>query len=182
MRGDPEAEGEVGPALHWQLEQRRLRRRLDGFVNSRAEHGVRPVATELQFGTRRPFAITLPAVQTLALSGVIDHVDAGPIGWPFIDYKTGRARSSQTDSPAARLAAHDLLERPDVEVVAEYWHLQDRHDERKRLPIDVDPRTLARLAEVVAAIVDGIGAGLLVPHPDEPEMPWRRARCRVLRP
>ena len=96
-----EAEGEVGPALHWQLEQRRLRRRLDGFVEldlaARAEHGVRPVATELQFGTDRPFALTLPGGRTLALHGVIDRVDAGPDRLAVIDYKTGRARSSQTD-------------------------------------------------------------------------------------
>ena len=190
-----EAESEVGPALHWQLEQRRLRRRLDGFVEldlaARAEHGVRPVATELQFGTERPFAITLPGGRTLALHGMIDRVDAGPDRLAVIDYKTGRSRSSQTDPfigrdprlqlPVYALAARDLLERPDVEVVAEYWHLQDRHDERKRLPIDVDPRTLARLSEVVAAIVDGIGAGLFVPHPDEPD-PWRRARCAYCDP
>ena len=41
-----EAEGEVGLTLHWQLEQRRLRRRLDGFVEldlaARGEHGGAP--------------------------------------------------------------------------------------------------------------------------------------------
>ncbi len=66
-------------------------------------------------------------------------------------------------------------------MVAEYWHLHDQHDRRKRLPVDVDPRTLARLSEVVAAIVDGIAAGLFVPHPDEPD-PWRRARCAYCDP
>ena len=61
-------------------------------------------------------------------------------------------------------------------MVAEYWHLNDQHDLRKRLAVDVDPSTMARLSEVVAAIVDGIADGLFVPHPDEPD-PWRRARC-----
>ena len=91
----------------------------------------------------------------------------------MIDYKTGRARSSQrrTRSSAATSVCSsrstpsprgDLLGRPDAEVVAEYWHLHDQHDRRKRLPVDVDPPTLARLAEVLAAIVDGIAAGLFV--------------------
>jgi RecB family exonuclease len=190
-----EAEGEVGLALHWQLEQRRLRRRLDGFVEldlaARAAHGVRPVATELAFGTDRPFVVALPDGRVLALHGVIDRVDAGPDRLAVIDYKTGRARSSQTDPfvgrdvrlqlPIYALAARDLLERPDAEVVAEYWHLHDHHARRKRLPVDVDPSIMARLAEVVAAIVDGIGAGLFVPRPDEPD-PWRRARCAYCDP
>ena len=101
-----EAEGEVGLALHWQLEQRRLRRRLDGFVEldlaARREHGVRPVATELAFGTDRPFAVALPDGRALALRGTIDRVDAGPDRLAVIDYKTGRARSSQTDPFAGR--------------------------------------------------------------------------------
>ena len=109
----------------------------------------------------------------------------------MIDYKTGRARSSQTDPFAGRdlrlqlpiyaLAARVLLGRPDAEVVAEYWHLHDHHDGRKRLPVDVDPPTMARLAEAVAAIVDGIADGLFVPHPDEPD-PWARARCSACDP
>ena len=185
-----EAEGEVGLALHWQLEQRRLRRRLDGFVEldlaARGEHGVRPVATELAFGADRPFAVALPDGRALALHGMIDRVDAGPVRLAVIDYKTGRARSSPTDPfaggdlrlqlPFYALAARDLLVRPDAEMVAEYWHLYDHHDGRKRLPVDVDPPTMARLAEVVAAIVDGIADGLFAPHPEEPD-PWRRAHC-----
>ena len=61
-------------------------------------------------------------------------------------------------------------------MVAEYWHLLDRHEGRRRLPVDVDPATIARLADVVCSIVDGIGAGLFVPHPDEPD-PWRHVSC-----
>ena len=123
---------------------------------------------------------------------MIDRVDAGPDRLAVIDYKTGRARSSETDpfvgarpptaAPDLRpRRARDLLGRPDAEVVAEYWHLHDQHDLRKRLPVDVDPPTLARLSEVLAAIVDGIAGGLFVPHPDEPD-PWRRARCTYCDP
>jgi ATP-dependent helicase/nuclease subunit B len=190
-----EAEGEVGLTLHWQLEQRRLRRRLDGFVEldlaARGKYGVRPAATELPFGTDRPFAVALPDGRGLAMHGTIDRVDAGPHRLAVIDYKTGRARSSQADPfgggdlrlqlPIYALAARDLLGLPDDEVVAEYWHLHDQHDRRKRLPVDVDPPTLARLSEVLAAIVDGIAAGLFAPHPDEPD-PWRRARCTYCDP
>ena len=185
-----EAAGDVGLALHWQREQRRLRRRLDGFIEldlaAREAHGVRPAATELAFGTDRPFTVALPDGRTVALNGVIDRVDAGPDRLAVIDYKTGRARSSQTDPfvgsdlrlqlPIYALAARDALERPDAEVVAEYWHLLDRHDGRKRQPVDVDQATMARLAEVVRTIVDGIGAGLFAPHPDEPD-PWRHVSC-----
>ena len=189
-----EAESEVGPALHWQLEQRRLRRRLDGFVElDLAAGGARSAPGGHGAPVRHGAALRHhPARRS----------DAGPARGDRSRRRrpgsAGRHRlqdgsgTVEPDRPVHRpgpalqlpvyaLAARDLLERPDVEVVAEYWHLQDRHDERKRLPIDVDPRTLARLAEVVAAIVDGIGAGLFVPHPDEPD-PWRRARCAYCDP
>ena len=152
---------------------------------------MRPAATELPFGTDRPFAVALPDGRALALHGTIDRVDAGPHRLAVIDYKTGKARSSQTDPfvggdlrlqlPIYALAARDLLGQPDDEVVAEYWHLHDQHDGRKRLPVDVDAPTLARLSEVLAAIVDGIAAGLFAPHPDEPD-PWRRTRCAYCDP
>ena len=99
----------------------------------------------------------------------------GPIGWPSSTTRPAgpgparRTRSSARDLrlqlPIYALAARDLLGRPDAEVVAEYWHLHDQHDGRKRLPVDVDPPTMARLSEVLAAIVDGIADGLFVPAP-----------------
>jgi ATP-dependent helicase/nuclease subunit B len=190
-----EADGEVGLALHWELEQRRLRRRMDGFVDldhaARSEHGVRPTATELPFGREQPFAVTLADGRQLAVWGVIDRVDAGPDCVAVVDYKTGRARSGWKGDPFSGgirlqlpiygLAARELLGRPDADLVAEYWHLHDQHAERGRLAVDLGPPTLARLAEVLAEIVDGMAAGLFVAHPDEPD-PWRHRSCAYCDP
>ena len=172
-----EAESEVGPALHWQLEQRRLRRRLDGLRRARPRRAggtkCARCATELQFGTDRPFAIILPGGRTLALHGVIDRVDAGPDRLAVIDYKTrpGTDPARPTRSSAGTCAS-SCPSTPSLRATcssgrtSRWWPSTGTSrtptTERKRLPIDVDPRTLARLAEVVAAIVDGIVAGLVV--------------------
>ena len=173
--------------------------RLDGFVEldlaaPRASTGCARRRRSCRSARTDRSTVALPDGRALALPGTIDRVDAGPTGgWPSSTTRPGRTPESQPDGPVRRRrppsAAPDLRPRradllgaPDAEVVAEYWYLHDQHDGRKRLPVDARradrwpawPRSLA-------AIVDGIAAGLFAPHPDAPD-PWRRARCAYCDP
>ena len=65
--------------------------------------------------------------------------------------------------------------------MAEYWYLDHQQAGRSRQAVTLDEPLLDRLGEVLGAINGAIAAGLFVAHPDPPD-PWRRARCRVLRP
>jgi RecB family exonuclease len=188
-----EARGIVGHPLLWRLEQRRLRRRVDAFLaldrQARAELGITPDATEMEFGYDAPFTIGLPDGRELTLVGTVDRVDtgAGPAGSvAVIDYKTGRAPSPWEPDPFAGgvrlqlpiygVAARERLGRPHAPLAAEYWYLHDQRKEGGRRRLDVGPGTLDRLPAVLAEIVDAMAAGLFTPHPDEPN-PWRRSRC-----
>ena len=75
-----------------------------------------------------------------------------------------------------------MLSLPHADIVAEYWHLDDRRLRPTRRPVDVGEATLVRLGEVLGTITEAIGNGLFVPHPDEPD-PWRwGVRCACCDP
>jgi hypothetical protein len=187
-----ELRGIVGAPLHWRQEQRRLRRRLAGFLAldlaARTELAVTPKAAELSFGRETPLELVLPGGQVLAVAGQVDRVDVGPGRVAVIDYKTGRYRRDATETddpllggrrlqlPVYGLAASRHLGLEDAEIVAEYWYLGDRRSGRTRLPLTLDAPVLDRLGEVLSAITTAIASGLFVAHPDPPD-PWRRARC-----
>ena len=189
------AEGNVGPPLHWRLEQRRLRRRIDAFLvldgAARAEHGVAPVAAEMPFGYDPRFELTLPNRRVLALFGTVDRVDAGPDRVAVIDYKTGRSAPVRAEDPLEGgtrlqlpiygLAARRLLGREQAAIVAEYWQLDDRRAQRTRRLLPVDDQTIERLGEVLAAMTEAMAEGVFVPHPAPPD-PWRRSRCAYCDP
>ncbi len=175
--------GQVGRALHWRLDERRLWRLLDVFVEldgeARLEHGVRPVAVELEFGRERPFTLQLPSGRALRIRGKVDRVDASADRVLVVDYKTGAKRSGKDTNEPVRLqlpiyglAARQQLGLPNADVIGEYWHLHVVPKKRGRLVYVVDALEEQRLVEVLEAIVDGIEGGLFVAHPDPPD-PWR---------
>ena len=187
-----EQRGIVGAPLHWRQEQRRLRRRLAGFLTmdleARTALSVTPSVAELSFGRDTPVELALPGGEVLALTGQVDRVDVGEGRVAVIDYKTGRYRPEPGEAedpllggrrlqlPVYGLAASRHLDLEDAEVVAEYWYLDHQRDGRSRQAVTLDEPLLERLGEVLATITYAIGTGLFVPHPDPPD-PWRRARC-----
>ena len=187
-----EQRGIVGAPLHWRQEQRRLRRRLAGFLTmdleARTALSVTPRVAELSFGRDTPVELALPGGEVLALTGQVDRVDVGEGRVAVIDYKTGRYRPEPGEAedpllggrrlqlPVYGLAASRHLDLEDAEVVAEYWYLDHQRDGRSRQAVTLDEPLLERLGEVLATITYAIGTGLFVPHPDPPD-PWRRARC-----
>ena len=192
-----ELRGIVGVSLHWQREQRQLRRRLAGFLTTdllaRTELGVTPRVAELSFGRDTLVELTLPSGELLALAGQVDRVDVGPGRVAVIDYKTGRRRSEAGEKedpllggrrlqlPVYGLAASRQLGLEGVEIVAEYWYLDHQQAGRSRQAVTLDEHLLDRLGEVLGAINSAIAAGLFVAHPDPPD-PWRRARCAYCDP
>ena len=150
-----------------------------------------PVAAEMPFGYDPRFELTLPNQRVLALFGTVDRVDAGPDRVAVIDYKTGRSAPVRAEDPLEGgtrlqlpiygLAARRLLGREQAAIVAEYWQLDDRRAQRTRRLLPVDDQTIERLGEVLAAMTEAMAEGVFVPHPAPPD-PWRRSRCRVLRP
>ena len=67
-------------------------------------------------------------------------------------------------------------------MAAEYWYLHDqRKDRGSRLPVDVERGNAGPAGRGPRRHRRRHGAGLFVPHPDEPD-PWRRARCACCDP
>ncbi len=104
-----EAQGRTGRRLFWHRDRRRILAELDRFLTvdsaTRAEFGLRPVATELRFG----FSDSAPAVdlhlsddRVLRFRGAADRVDRTASGalW-VIDYKTGWPYGVDPDDPTA---------------------------------------------------------------------------------
>ena len=123
--------------------------------------------------------------QQLAVRGSIDRVDETDSGGlVVIDYKSGSSRSYKdlsADDPTPAgghlqlvlyaLAARQILDRPDAEARGDYWFVS-RRGGFVSLGYPVDVTTEKRVLATVAAIVDGIGAGLFPLHPEKPG--WRR--------
>jgi RecB family exonuclease len=171
---------------------------VDAFLaldrQARAELGVTPDATEMEFGYDAPFTIDLPDGRRLRLVGKVDRVDTGTGAAgvvAVIDYKTGRAPSPwepnpflgemRLQLPIYGMAARQRLGRAGAELAAEYWYLHDQRKEGGRRRVEVGPATLDRLPAVLAEIAGAMAAGLFLPHPDEPN-PWRRSRCTCCDP
>ena len=121
----------------------------------------------------------------LAVRGSIDRVDETDSGGlVVIDYKSGSSRSYKdltADDPTPAgghlqlvlyaLAARQILGRPDAEARGDYWFVS-RRGGFVSIGYRVDVTTEERVLATVAAIVDGIGAGLFPLHPEKPG--WRR--------
>ena len=136
-------------------------------------------------GDDDPIGSNGPAPRQLAVRGSIDRVDETDSGGlVVIDYKTGSSSSYKdlsADDPAPAgghlqlalyaLAARQILDRPDAEARGDYWFVS-RRGGFMSVGYPVDATAEKRVLATVAAIVDGIGAGLFPLHPEKPG--WRR--------
>ena len=188
-----EAQGRTGRRLFWHRDRRRILAELDRFLTedsaTRAQFGLRPVATELRFG----FGDSAPAVdinlsdgRALRFRGAADRVDrtADDALW-VIDYKTGRPNGVDPVDPTAagRMlqlpvyahAARASFGRPDTPVGAAYWYVSTRGQFRWA-ELMLTPEVDARVDHVLRAIADGIDAGVFPCRVDPPTTWTRRFR------
>jgi hypothetical protein len=188
-----EAQGRTGRRLFWHRDRRRILAELDRFLTedsrTRAQFGLRTIATELRFG----FPDAAPAIdvqlsddRTLRFRGAADRVDrtAGGALW-IIDYKTGRPYPVDADDPTA---AGTMLQLPvyahaarasfggaDTPVGAAYWYVSTRGQFRWA-ELVLTPEVDARVDEVLRAVADGIDAGVFACRVDPPSTWTRRFR------
>lgn len=174
--------GLTGESIYWQRDQVLLRRDLERFLDEdndrRAEGGLRPLRTELGFGTgdTAPATIAIGGGRTLQLRGSIDLVDIDAAGRLHVtDYKTGGAFAVKDSEPHAngtRLqlvlyseAARQALSMPDAEVRSQYWFVSRRGNFRPSGYVVTDG-IRREVLHAVTTIVDNIAAGRFPLHPD----------------
>lgn len=176
-----EARGATGRAMFWRRDRARLIADLERFIVE--DEGV-PVATELDFDD---VLYPLADGRAVAIRGSIDRVDRAPDGsLVVIDYKTGSTFSYKAlheDDPHQGgkhlqlamygVAAADKLGEPRVH--AHYWFTSTKGAfERKGYKITDEVRD--DVGEAIAAIVDGIRAGVFPNRPSE-SRPWAFNDC-----
>lgn len=179
-----EAEGLTGRTLFWQRDRGKVIADLVRFLEAddrhRAATGATPIATELPFGfgDTEPVAFPLGDGRQVPLRGKADRVDLGADGTLHVlDYKTGKTDaykglSAEDPHQGGRrlqlavygIAARQHLGRPDAPVRAEYWFTSAR-GRFEKLGYDIDDEVLAEVSGAMAAIVEGIEAGVFAPHP-----------------
>ena len=188
-----EAQGRTGRRLFWHRDRRRILAELDRFLTedstTRAEFGLRAVATELRFGypdTAPAVDVHLSDARTLRFRGAADRVDRTRSGalW-VIDYKTGRPYGIDADDataagtmlqlPVYAHAARASFGNPDTPVGAAYWYVSTRGQFRWA-ELVLTPRVDARVDEVLRAVADGIDAGVFPCRVDPPTTWTRRYR------
>lgn len=176
-----ERQGTTGKALLWRIEQQRLRRELDAFLDAepqlRAQHGTVPVAVEHAFGFDGPPAELEQDGRVLRFRGFVDRIDQSPSHHTVavIDYKTGdpgphkRALSSDPigmgqllQLPVYALAARArsvALGTVPEQILASYWFLTQDGIE----VVSWDPAAEPRFRQAVSTITAGIHQGVF-PH------------------
>jgi hypothetical protein len=185
-----EAEGEVGLALHWQLEQRRLRRRLDGFL----ELDLPGAGTGAPCIPSSRSARTDPSPSPWRTAGLACTARStastpGHIGWSSSTTRPagpGPARQTRSSAATPSAAPHlrprrDLLGRP----ATTWWpstgtsttSTTGAAPARRRRPADPGPPVRGPRRHRRRHRRRAVRA----PHPDEPD-PWRRARCAYCDP
>ncbi|HUH08564.1 MAG TPA: PD-(D/E)XK nuclease family protein [Egibacteraceae bacterium] len=190
---DREARGRTGKALVWRLERERILADLDDFLAKdaamRARLGVAPAHAELAFGgTTAPVVFDPVGAPPVALQGRIDRLDRAPDGsrLAVIDYKTGRGRAyakALEEDPTARgqllqLPVYALAARArygDVPVSARYWFVTANGEFREH-GYDIDGDVLARFADAVGTVAEGIRAGRFPARPG-PSATSSRRNC-----
>jgi RecB family exonuclease len=183
---DYERRGVTGRPIFWHQDRRRiiadLLRFLEADSSYREDHGMRPLAAELEFGFPRAalgtVALDLPDGRAVSFHGYADRVDVADDGaLHVLDYKTGKVdtyRGLSEDNPDAQgqllqlavygQAARLLHGTPDTPVRAEYWFVSSR-GRFERLGYSVTPDVLAHIGETLQAMVNGIEAGVFPPYP-----------------
>jgi RecB family exonuclease len=183
---DYEARGRTGRPIFWKRERLRILAELDRVLElddaQRQALRSRPFAAELPFGFAEDAVdavpLLLPDGRVVRFRGKADRVDVDEDGGiHVVDYKTGRSESYRSLSednpdldgtklqlPVYATAARLHQSRPDAPVHAEYWFISARgRFERHGYP--VTDAVLERFGHRLAAIVDGIEAGVFPAHP-----------------
>ncbi|MGH9183349.1 MAG: PD-(D/E)XK nuclease family protein [Acidimicrobiales bacterium] len=194
---DYERRGLTGRPLFWRRDRARILAELERFLDEddafRRDHRARPLATELAFGQRSsrqgPVPFPLPDGRVVWFRGAADRVDATAEGGLVVtDYKTGSTGSYRGlghDEPHAggtvlQLAVYGAAARaafgtPGTPVVASYWFTSAKGD-FERIGYPVDDMVMASVGRAVAAIADGMAAGVFLARPSA-EPPWGWVEC-----
>ena len=192
LADDVEAKGHAGHPTMWARERTLvlddLERLLTKDEEVRIGEGRVQVRSELSFGrgAGAPVVVPLPDGRIVHLAGSADRLDRAMDGsLVVVDYKSGKADSfkglseddpdkagSKLQLPAYALAARAALE-TDAPVRAEYWFIGAK-DRGKRIGYPVTRRVLARYAEVLQVVADGIGGGIFPANAPEDRTwsPW----------
>lgn len=177
------AEGRTGRALYWQRDSDEVYDHLNTFVASDiarlAGRSAAPIATELAFGRRgQPTAdITLPDGRVVRFTGAIDRVDRSRFGQLLVtDYKSGKStRYAKLASdnptlggkflqlPVYAAAARMLLGGASTPIESAFRFVGESTTDKGYV---VDDAVMARFADDLAVIVDGITSGLFPSRPE----------------
>lgn len=197
-----ERRGVTGRRLFWRRDRSRILADFECFLHAdddfRRRHRATPVATEMAFGFRSsgtpPVPFPLPHGRSVRFRGAADRVDVIDGGGLVVtDYKTGspnRYRGLTSDEPhqagtRLQLAVYAAAARvafggPDTAVSAHYWFVSARGD-YERIGYVVDDAVVSNVGVAVAAIVDGVAAGVFPARPPS-EPPWGYVECRCCDP
>lgn len=190
-----EARGLVGRALFWRLDRARLLADLGRFEREdgelRASLKSTPVAVEMSV---EGATIDLADGRQVHFRGSADRVDrTDDGGLVVIDYKSGGTRKFKGLGPADPHRGGTCLQlavygqgarvhhgRPDTPVRALYWFVTTK-GEFQQIGYDVTDEVLARVAEALSVIVDGIGGGVFPARPN-PDPPYTYIDCHYCDP
>jgi ATP-dependent helicase/nuclease subunit B len=190
---DVEARGLTGQALYWRRDQVLIRRDLLTFLDAdnerRTNGGLRPLSTEMAFGSgdNPAISIRVPDGRRVPVRGTIDRVDVASDGaLHVIDYKTGRDFKISPDAPHAngtRLqlviyaqAARQALGRPDAPIHSSYWFVS-RKGGFKQAGYEVTDAISTVVNDAIATIVTNIEAGCFPQRPDAAERSGAYIHC-----
>jgi len=186
---DLEARGLTGREVLWQAQLSRLRRALRRILDTdsqlRATRRSWPIYVEAAFGRdgADPLVIELPTQGRVPFAGYIDRVDGTESGDLIVtDYKTGKAygyddipklgrveadpdlidRGRKLQLVLYALAAREVSDRPDAQVDAYFWFVEQGDLHRGGI---VDDAQAARLRTALDVVVGGIRAGINPANP-----------------
>ena len=204
---EAESKGLTGTPVYWKHDRSRIMADLDRFLREdnqqRQQRCVTPIASELGFGMRYSqqgaVEVELPGHRKVRFRGQADRVDQGANGLLVTDYKTGKSesykgldegsrdwdpvqRGTRLQLPVYALAARDHVNSPSEPVRAQYWFVTGA-GEFKTFGYPLDESVLSRFRDTVAAITEGIGAGVFCdrPQPGQTEGPFSQ-RCDYCNP
>ena len=201
---EAESRGLTGTPVYWRHHRSQILADLDRFLSEddaqRQARGASPIACELAFGKDSELAavpVELPNGRRVLFGGQADRVDANGLGRLLVtDYKTGKAdryrklekaqqgdewdpvqRGTRLQLPVYGLAARAQTGNPEAPVRAQYWFVTAQED-FKTCGFELDKTVLDRFGESVAAITDGIEAGVFCDRPQSDKSDGRFSqRC-----
>ena len=173
-----EERGLTGKPALWRIEQERILRELERFLEAEREReaktGFRAVDTELKFGlgadTSPALELTLPGGRVVAFRGAIDRVERADDGrLAVLDYKTGSSGSyggmkddpleggQRMQLPVYAMAARALLS-AEGDVEGAYWFTSERGGfELRRISLDeVEEDALDGMGRITRGIAAGV--------------------------